>query len=118
MDDRGNGSFGWIGHRLRQDFVVGQPVLSAGTEVYRVSSVIPVVDDVRLGEADVWKLLGLTNRLAVGEALVWERDARRIYCHIGSLVHAETLSWRPTQIANYAILALGICEARADELAA
>jgi hypothetical protein len=78
---------------------------------------VPVVEGVRSGEADVVKALGLFNRFTVGEALVWDAPARRILCHTGAIVHADTLPWRPGLIADYSILALGICEARADLLA-
>jgi hypothetical protein len=113
----GERGFGWIGHRLRQEFSVSAPIESAGMEVYRVWSTVPVIEDVTAGEAEVVKALGLFNRFTVGEALVWDAPARRIVCHTGAIVHADTLPWRPGQIADYSILALGACEARADLLA-
>jgi hypothetical protein len=113
----GERGFGWIGHRLLQKFFVSTPIESAGMEVYRVWSTVPVVENVTAGEAEVVKALGLFNRFTVGEALVWDAPARRIVCHTGAIVHADTLPWRPGQIADYSILALGASEAKADLLA-
>jgi hypothetical protein len=109
--------FSWLGYRLRQDFEVGPAFIDAGTDLHRVYSTVPILENVRAPEDRVWSALALLNRFAVGEAMVWEPEARRVVCHLGAPVHSETLSWRPAQIADFAILALRTCEDRAEPLA-
>jgi hypothetical protein len=113
----GDRAFNWVGYRLQQGFFVSPPFEDAGMQVQRAWSLTLVVEDVQAPEAQVLGVLSALNRFSVGEALFWDAERLRICCHMGALVHEETLSWRPGQIADYAILALRTCEDRTGQLA-
>jgi hypothetical protein len=42
-----DGGFSWLGYRLRQDFEVGPAFIDAGTELHRVYSTVPILENVR-----------------------------------------------------------------------
>lgn len=114
---RGERRFSWLGFRLPQEFLASEAILSQGMWVYRISSSIPVVEGVRLPDETVVALLSVMNRFCVGEALVWDPAGRRIAAHQSVILHEETLGWRPHELANFAIVALGRVEAQAEVLA-
>jgi hypothetical protein len=115
--DRSDASFSWTGLRLEQHFAVSPPVRSHGLDVHRLSCTVPVVREVRADEGKVLSTLGSANNYAAGEALVWDPGRRCIFGFTGSAIHEETVEWRSTALADFAIVALCSFERIADGLA-
>ncbi len=107
----------WVGHELRQDFVVSDPWTSLGTRLVRLGSRIHVVEDISEDPDEVVQVVAALNRFVCGEALVWDDLHRRLLCCSGAVVHRETLEWRVRQLTTFSIMALTMTERLSGTLA-
>lgn len=109
--------FTWVAHRLAQSVDATAPFDSLGVMISPVTVRVPVVQGVQAPQEDVELLLGRMNADAVGCALIYWPEERRIESFLGHAVHDEILDYRAEQLAAVAILQLCNTEAGADWLA-
>ena len=112
-DDR----LSWVGHRLCQTFSVVGPYESREMQVLRLSSTVPVIDDLKADPAKISDFLNLTNQLTVGDTLIWNRENGKVESRISCIFHEGTFDWRISQFIDLAIIQLVLLEHRADAFA-
>jgi hypothetical protein len=112
-DDR----LSWVGHRLCQTFSVVGPHESREMQVLRLSSTVPVIDDLKADPAKISDFLNLTNQLTVGDTLIWNRENGKVESRISCIFHEGTFDWRISQFIDLAIIQLVLLEHRADAFA-
>ena len=112
-DDR----LSWVGHRLCQTFSVVGPYESREMQVLRLSSTVPVIDDLNADPAKISDFLNLTNQLTVGDTLIWNRENGKVESRISCIFHEGTFDWRISQFIDLAIIQLVLLEHRADAFA-
>jgi len=107
----------WVGHRLCQTFSVIGPYESNEMQVLRLSSTVPIIDDLKADPAKISDFLNLTNQLTVGDTLIWNRENGKVESRISCIIHEETFDWRITQFIDLAIIQLVLLEHRVDTFA-
>lgn len=116
--ERAERSFEWVGYRLRQIVSASRSFQEHDLTLTRVSSRVPVIQNVRANEPQVLGVLAKINRCAIGCSYVYDREAKSISSTLGGIVHEATMSFRPKQIMDFIACQLSQCESECDWLAA
>jgi hypothetical protein len=109
--------FSWIGNALVQHIDVTPAFESRDILVHQVVVQSRVVAETTTAEETIEQFLAINNCFAIGSALVYDRAEHTIDLMLAHTVHAETLEFRASHLADLAILQLWQAERDALALA-